>query len=153
MKSIQLVAVRSCICFDTLSSAESDQKIISNGFDATEISNWCQTTFKQDKWRLHSRYQHFHLIPNGCITFKNSSAQWHKELNLWWMSSNFTEHSVTLDCNTVACRIHSWKNLLHPLTAKYCKSVTVTYTIQAASNGLTKVLHIFEANIYWSLKC
>ena len=36
MKSIQLVAVKR-VCFDTLSSAESDQKIISNGFDATDV--------------------------------------------------------------------------------------------------------------------
>lgn len=36
MKSIQLVAVKH-VCFDTLSSAESDQKIISNGFDATDV--------------------------------------------------------------------------------------------------------------------
>lgn len=38
MKSIQLVAVKH-VCFDTLSSAESNKKInkISNGFDATDV--------------------------------------------------------------------------------------------------------------------
>ena len=36
MKSIPLVAVKH-VCFDTLSSAESDQKIINNGFDATDV--------------------------------------------------------------------------------------------------------------------
>lgn len=36
MKSIQLVAVKH-VCFDTLSSAESDQIIISYGFDATDV--------------------------------------------------------------------------------------------------------------------
>ena len=34
MESIQLVAVKQV---DTLSSAESDQKIISNGFDGTDV--------------------------------------------------------------------------------------------------------------------
>lgn len=36
MESIQLVAVKH-VYFDTLSSAESGQKIISNGFDATDV--------------------------------------------------------------------------------------------------------------------
>lgn len=36
MKSMQLVAVKH-VCFDTLSSAESGQKIISNGFDAPDV--------------------------------------------------------------------------------------------------------------------
>ena len=36
MESIQQVAVKH-VCFDTLSSAESDQRIISNGFDGTDV--------------------------------------------------------------------------------------------------------------------